>query len=228
MKEFLNKHKNKAKIASALVAASIALVIIVSSALAFFKYEVEDESVVTTMKTDILLIQDPDTTNGLKYTIEPTAENTDYIYVRLIIFPIIEIQEEPGSSVYHAYAGIPSSNIQYRVSGDFWHYYDGYYYYQYQIDSGVNSVKTHTDQLVIDQIYLQTDSYDDGSGEKFELPTEIDNKKTRVRFYISAEAVQAKNNAYQLSWDLSQEEFRDIIGIKDLNVIYDASDGIEK
>lgn len=228
MKEFLIKHKTKIKIASSLTAASLALVIIVSSALAFFKFEVEDDAVVTTMKTDIILYQRPDTTEGLKYVIQPSSENTDYIYVRLVIFPIIEIQDEPGSSTYHAYAGIPSSNIEYKVTGDNWFDYDGYYYYQYQIDSGVNSVRQYTDDIVISEIQLNTTSYDDGSMEWFDLPTSIDNKNIRIRFYVSAEAVQAKNNAYQLSWDLSENEFKNIIGIQDLNKIYDASDGITK
>ena len=50
MKEFLVKNKTKLKIVSTLVAASLAIAIVVSSALAFFKYEVEEEATIQTMK----------------------------------------------------------------------------------------------------------------------------------------------------------------------------------
>lgn len=228
MKEFFNKYKNKIKIISAITAASLAVALVISSAFAYFKYEVNDQATVTTMKTDILLVQDADTTNGLKYTVQPTNENTDYVYVRLVIFPIIEIQTEEGVNEWNAYAGIPTSNLNYDVIGDDWAYYDGYYYYQYQVDSGVNSVRKTTSNIVIQNVKLDTTSYDDGSDEWFDLPTSIDGKQIRVRFYVSAEAVQAKNNAYQLNWDLTRDEFVTSIGIKDLNEIHDTSDGIKK
>lgn len=228
MKEFFNKNKNKIKIVSTVTVIAIAVALVVSSALAYFKFEVEEEATITTMNTDILLVQNPDTSNGLKYTIQPTNENTDYVYVRLVVFPIIEIQKEVNSSEWNAYAGIPISNLNYDVEGTDWTYYDGYYYYKYQVDSGINSVRKTTSEISIKNIQLDTTSYDNGSGEWFELPTSVDGRKTRVRFYVSAEAVQAKNNAYQLSWDLTRDEFITSIGIKDLNTIYDTSDGIKK
>lgn len=225
MKDFFKNPK--VKIVTATFAILFACALAFTSVFAFFKYEEADEATVTTMNTDIILNQVGVTDNSISYTISPTKENTDYVYVRATIFPIIEIQDSVGSSTYNAYAGIPTSNIKYTVTGDNWNYYDGYYYYQYQIDSGTNSVRTTTDKLEITGIELTTKSYDDTSNEWFELPTKVDGKSIRVRFYVSAEAVQAKNNAYQLSWDLTESQFKSSVGIKDLNTIYDKSDGIK-
>lgn len=185
--------------------------------LALYKYEDVEVAESDTMNVDILLVQDDVTIGGLKYTVQPTEENTDYIYTRLIIYPIIEIQESVGSDKYNAYAGIPSSNINYTVTGNDWKEYDGYFYYQKQIDSGINSARNLTSQISIEEVTIDTTSYDNGSGEWFDLPTEVDGRGIRVRFYVSAEAVQASNNAYQLSWDLTENEFVNSVGIQDLN-----------
>lgn len=225
MKDFFKQPK--VKIVTAACAAVFACAIIFTSVFAFFKYEEAEETTVTTMNVDITLNQTETTENSISYNITPTSENTDYIYVRAIIFPIIEIQDAVGSDTYHAYAGIPTSNIKYTVKGNNWKDYNGYYYYLYQIDSGTNSNRKATETLSITDIELASKSYDNVSQEWFELPTKVDGKTIRVRFYVSAEAVQAKNNAYQLSWDLDENTFKNTIGIKDLNTIYNDSDGIK-
>lgn len=230
MKNFIRQHKSKLKFTTAFIAVALAVVIVASSALAFFKYEVADDTSLTTMNTDILLVQDSITSDSIVYSVQPTSNNTDFVYTRVVIFPIIEIQDAINSNTYHTYAGIPTSNVNYTVTGTNWSYHDGYYYYQYQIDSGINvenAVNKATSQLTIGNISLDTKSYDESSKEWFELPTKVDGKNIRVRFYVSAEAVQAKNNAYQLNWDLTETTFKNTIGIKDLNTIYNNADGIK-
>lgn len=224
-----DKKKTKIILTAAALVAATALA--VTSVFAFFKYETTNESPVTTMKTDIELAEVALTgdENGLKYQVQPTDQNTDYVYARLVIFPIIEIQHEANNDLqWDAYAGIPSSNINYKVTGDNWKEANGYYYYQYQINSGKNvkdERNKYTTPILISDISLTTSAKDEGSGEVISLPTSVDGRQIRVRFYVSAEAVQAKNEEYKLNWDLTEANFigtgNGQCGIKDLNKIYE-------
>lgn len=227
----MRSDRKKIKIISTVTAVVFAAVLVMTSVLAYFKYETESDSPVTTMKTDIELVETPlegDET-GLKYQVQPTDENTDYIYTRVVIFPIIEIQHEANNDhLWDAYAGIPSSNINYEVVGDDWKYANGYYYYQWQINSGDNvkdEKNRYTTPIHIKDISLTTSAKDEGSGEIISLPTSVDGRQIRVRFYVSAEAVQAKNEEYKLNWDLDKSTFTGTgngqCGIKDLYTIYE-------
>lgn len=227
----MRSDKKKIKIISTVAAIAVAAAIVVTSVFAYFKYETTEESPVTTMKTDIELVEVPleEGQSGLKYQVQPTDKNTDYIYTRMVIFPIIEIQHEAGNDhLWDAYAGIPSSNINYEVIGDFWKEANGYYYYQYQINSGKNvkdEKNKYSTVIWIKDISLTTSAKDEGSGEIISLPTSVDGRQIRVRFYVSAEAVQAKNEEYKLNWDLDKTTFTGTdngqCGIKDLYTIYE-------
>ncbi len=221
----LKKHKNKLKIVATSAAICLSLAVGLTATLAFFKYEETQDAKITTMKASIELIEskEEDEYGGetLVYGIRAKEDNTDYVYTRLSIQPYIEIESEDKEGEWDAYAGIPSSNIDYRVDGDDWgcdwnESGDTYYYYLKQINYGPDSVRNTTTPLKIQYVTMDTAGHDSGSGEYFELPTSIDGREIRVNFYVSAEAVQASNNAYQLNWDLTEEEFKEI-GIKDLN-----------
>lgn len=182
-----------------------------SSSLALYKYESDDTATLTTMTTSIVLNEEYATTTP---TYSVTSKSTDTVLVRMIIFPTLEIENKDGG--WDAYAGIPTSNLTYNLNlNGSWKEYNGYYYYALPLEAG----KT-TPKIVINNIQLLTTGVDNGSYETWNFPTKVVDedgtvRQVRIRFYVSAEAVQSSNLEYQKNWNLTENDYRAIYG--DLN-----------